>query len=182
MTAPVPDFKAIRIFLMDVDGVMTGGGIILGSRELELKRFHVQDGMGITLVKSAGLRVGILTGRTSEAVTLRSRELDIDMVYQGSGNKLKGYATLKQRYEFKDNEVLYIGDDIQDIPILKRVAIPVCVRDAVAEAKKYAFYVTSSASGDGAIRETVDWFLKKRGDYNVIIEKMLQNWEEEVAA
>jgi len=182
MTAPAPDFKAIRIFLMDVDGVMTGGGIILGSRELELKRFHVQDGMGITLIKSAGLQVGILTGRTSEAVTLRSRELDIDMVYQGSGNKLKGYATLKQRYEFEDSEVLYIGDDIQDIPILKRVAIPVCVRDAVAEAKKYAFHVTVCASGDGAIRETVDWFLKKRGDYNVIIEKMLQNWEEEVTA
>ena len=116
MTDTGLSFGRIRVFLMDVDGVLTGGGIYLGSQELELKRFHVHDGMGITLLRTAGIRVGILTGRTSEAVTLRSRELEIDMVYQGSHNKLKGYTYLKERYGFEDHEVLYVGDDLQDIP------------------------------------------------------------------
>ena len=172
-------FEGIRIFLMDVDGVLTGGGIYLGSQEQELKRFHVRDGMGITILRAAGIRVGILTGRTSEAVTLRSKELEIDMVYQGSHNKLKGYAYLKGRYGFEDQEVLYVGDDVQDIPILKRVAIPVCVRDADETAKRYAVYVTERRAGDGAIREVAAWLLKNRGDYDEIIETMLDQWEKE---
>ncbi|RTZ92018.1 MAG: 3-deoxy-D-manno-octulosonate 8-phosphate phosphatase [Deltaproteobacteria bacterium] len=175
-------FAQVNVFLMDVDGVLTGGGIYLGSQEMELKRFHVHDGMGITLLRAAGLRVGILTGRTSEAVTLRSKELDIDMVYQGSHNKLKGYAYLKERYAFSDDQVLYVGDDIQDIPILKRVAIPICVRDADMEAQRYAAYVTKKNAGDGAIREIASWFLKNRGDYEQIIEMMLNKWEEEITS
>ena len=175
-------FEQIRVFLMDVDGVLTGGGIYLGSQEMEFKRFHVHDGMGITLLRTAGLRVGILTGRTSEAVTLRSKELDIDIVYQGSHNKLKGYAYLKERYGFEDHEVLYVGDDIQDIPILKRVALPVCVKDADAEAKRYAAFVTEKKAGEGAIREIAIWFLKSRGDYAQIVEKMINQWEEEITS
>jgi len=175
-------FDKINVFLMDVDGVLTGGGIYLGSQEMEFKRFHVHDGMGITLLRTAGLRVGILTGRTSEAVTLRSKELDIDIVYQGSHNKLKGYAYLKERYGFEDHEVLYVGDDIQDIPIMKRVAIPVSVRDGDTEVKRYAAYVTKKRAGDGAIREIANWFLLNRGDYTQIIEKMINQWEEEIAS
>lgn len=181
MNEPTYAFDKIRIFLMDVDGVLTGGGIYLGSQEMEFKRFHVHDGMGITLLRTAGLRVGILTGRTSEAVTLRSKELDIDMVYQGSSNKLKGYAYLKERYGFEDGEVLYVGDDIQDIPIMKRVAIPVSVSDGDDEVKRHAAYITEKRAGDGAIREIANWFLKSRGDYDQIVEKMLKQWEEEIA-
>ncbi len=181
MNEPTYAFDKIRVFLMDVDGVLTGGGIYLGSQEMEFKRFHVHDGMGITLLRAAGLRVGILTGRTSEAVTLRSKELDIDMVYQGSSNKLKGYAYLKERYGFEDGEVLYVGDDIQDIPIMKRVAIPVSVSDGDDEVKRHAAYITEKRAGDGAIREIANWFLKSRGDYDQIVEKMLKQWEEEIA-
>ena len=172
-------FREIKVFLMDVDGVLTGGGIYLGSQEVELKRFHIHDGMGIALLKAAGIRVGILTGRTSEAVTLRSKELEIDMVYQGSHNKLKGYAYLKERYTFEDKEVLYVGDDIQDIPILKRVAIPVCVTDADEEARRHAVYVTERRAGNGAIREVANWLLKNRGDYPWVVKKMLDQWEKE---
>ncbi len=182
MNEPLLPFKQVQAFIMDVDGVLTGGGIYLGSQELELKRFHVHDGMGITLLRTAGLRVGILTGRTSEAVTLRSKELGIDMVYQGSHNKLKGYTYLKERYAFEDSEVMYVGDDIQDIPILKRVAIPVCVTDADEEAKRHAVYITRKRAGNGAIREVANWFLKNRGDYAHVIEKMLNQWEKEVAS
>ncbi len=173
-------FREIKVFLMDVDGVLTGGGIYLGSQELELKRFHVHDGMGITLLRTAGIRVGILTGRTSEAVTLRSRELEIDMVYQGSHNKLTGYTYLKKRYGFEDREVLYVGDDLQDIPILKRVAIPVCVMDAEEIARRHAVYITEKHAGDGAIREVVTWLMKNRGDYERIVENMLNQWEKEI--
>ena len=175
-------FDRVKVFLMDVDGVLTGGGIYLGSQEMEFKRFHVHDGMGITLLRAAGLRVGIHTGRTSEAVTLRSKELDIDIVYQGSHNKLKGYAYLKERYSFEDQEVLYVGDDIQDIPIMKRVAIPVSVRDGDDEVRRYAAYVTRKRAGDGAIREIANWFLENRGDYKQIIEKMIHQWEEEIVS
>lgn len=182
MAEPLLPFKQVRVFIMDVDGVLTGGGIYLGSQEIELKRFHVHDGMGITLLRTAGIRIGILTGRTSEAVTIRSKELEIDMVYQGSQNKLKGYTYLKERYKFEDREVLYVGDDIQDIPILKRVAIPVCVMDADDEAKRYAVYVTQSKAGVGAIREIANWFLKNRGDFEQVIDKMLNQWEKEVTS
>ncbi len=180
MTESALPFDKVHVLLMDVDGVLTGGGIYLGSQEMEFKRFHVHDGMGITLLRTAGLRVGILTGRTSEAVTLRSKELEMDIVYQGSHNKLKGYAYLKERYGFEDHEVLYVGDDIQDIPIMKRVAIPVTVKDGDDEVKRYAAYVTEKRAGDGAIREIANWFLKNRGDYAKVIEKMLNKWEEEI--
>ncbi len=182
MTERALPFGRVTVFLMDVDGVLTGGGIYLGSQEMEFKRFHVHDGMGITLLRVAGLRVGILTGRTSEAVTLRSKELGIDMVYQGSSNKLKGYAYLKERYGFEDGEVLYVGDDVQDIPILKRVAIPVSVRDGDDEVKRYAAYVTKRRAGDGAVREIANWFLKSRGDYRQVVEKLLKQWEEEITS
>jgi 3-deoxy-D-manno-octulosonate 8-phosphate phosphatase (KDO 8-P phosphatase) len=152
--------RTIKMILLDVDGVMTDGGIILGPGSVELKKFHTHDGMGITLAKAAGLLVGILSGRDSEIVTKRAKELGIDEVQQGLFNKKEGYLTVLKRYRLRDEEIAYMGDDILDIPILERVGFSVCVADGAEEAKKVSHYITKRKGGDGAVREVVEMLLK----------------------
>ena len=155
--------RKIKMLLMDVDGVMTDGGIILGSDGIELKRFHVQDGMGITLAKAAGLLVGILTGRDSEAVRRRAEELGLDEVQQGFFHKEDGYRAILERYGLKDVEIAYMGDDVLDLPILKRVGLSICVANGTREAKRASHYITKRRGGDGAVREVVEMLLKAMG-------------------
>jgi len=152
----------VRLLLMDVDGVLTKGEIIYGPGRLELKVFHVQDGMGITLARAAGLRVGILTGRTSEAVTRRCRELAVDIVVQNSPDKKAGYEAIKREYGHSDEEIAYIGDDIQDIPVLRQVGLPLGVRNSVPEVKQLCAYVASQDGGNGAVRDIIEWILEKQ--------------------
>jgi len=164
----------IKLILLDVDGVMTDGGIILGPGDIELKRFHVQDGMGITLAKAAGLLVGILTSRDSEIVTKRAKELGIDEVQQGLFNKEEGYLTILKKYRLRDEEIAYIGDDILDIPILERVGFSACVADGAEEAKKVSHYITEKKGGDGAVREVVEMLLEGRGNKEAILASVLK--------
>jgi 3-deoxy-D-manno-octulosonate 8-phosphate phosphatase (KDO 8-P phosphatase) len=152
----------VRLLLMDVDGVLTRGQIIYGPGPLELKVFHVRDGMGITLARAAGLRVGILTGRTSEAVTRRCRELAVDIVVQNSPDKKAGYEAIKREHHYADEEIAYIGDDIQDIPVLQQVGIPLGVRNSVPEVKQLCTYVAAHDGGDGAVREIIEWILERQ--------------------
>jgi 3-deoxy-D-manno-octulosonate 8-phosphate phosphatase (KDO 8-P phosphatase) len=155
--------RKIRMLLLDVDGVMTDGGILLGSGSLELKKFNAHDGMGIALAKAAGLLIGILTGRDSEAVRRRVRELEIDEIQQGTIDKEKGYEAVLKKYGLRDEEIAYIGDDLLDIPILRRAGLPICVADGVEEAKKVSYYVTQKKGGEGAVREAVERILTGRG-------------------
>jgi len=153
----------IKMLIIDVDGVMTDGGIILGSDSTELKKFHVRDGMGVTLAKAAGLNVGILTSRDSEIVKRRANELGIDEVQQGFFCKEEGYREILKRHGLRDEEVAYIGDDIQDIPILRRVGFSVCVADGADEAKQVSHYITQKKGGEGAVREVVEFLLNGLG-------------------
>jgi 3-deoxy-D-manno-octulosonate 8-phosphate phosphatase (KDO 8-P phosphatase) len=155
--------RRIKMLLLDVDGVMTDGGIILGPGEIELKRFHVHDGMGITLAKAAGLKVGILTGRDSEAVRKRAKELRIDVVHQGSDDKEKGYQAILKEYGLTDEEIAYVGDDVLDVPILKKVGLPICVANGMDEAKAVSCYITETKGGHGAVREVVEMLLTGTG-------------------
>jgi 3-deoxy-D-manno-octulosonate 8-phosphate phosphatase (KDO 8-P phosphatase) len=155
--------RRVKMLLLDVDGVMTDGGIILGPGEIEMKRFNTLDGMGITLARAAGLRVGILTGRSSEAVSKRAKELKIDEVQEGSNDKEKGYQEILKKYELRDEEIAYVGDDVFDIPILKRAGLAVCVASGAEDAKKVSHYVTRRKGGDGAVREVVEMLLEKTG-------------------
>jgi len=152
----------IKLLLMDVDGVLTKGEIIYGSGQSELKVFHVRDGMGITLAQAGGLRVGVLTGRTSEAVARRCRELGVDIVLQNSPDKMAGYQEIKRECSYSDEEIAYIGDDIQDIPVLRQVGVPLGVRNSVNEVKQLCMYVASQCGGDGAVREIIEWILEKQ--------------------
>ncbi len=159
------DAKAqkIRMLLLDVDGVMTDGGILLGSDSIELKKFHAHDGMGIALAKAVGILVGILTGRDSEAVRRRAKELEIDEIQQGTIDKEKGYEAILKKYGLKDEEIAYVGDDLLDIPILKRAGLSICVANGVEEAKKVSHYVTKKKGGEGAVREAVEKILTRKG-------------------
>jgi len=170
--------RKIKMLLMDVDGVMTDGGIILGSDGIELKRFHVQDGMGITLAKAAGLLVGILTGRDSEAVRRRAKELGIDEVQQGFFDKEDGYRAILERYGLKDAEIAYMGDDLLDIPILKRVGLSICVANGTREAKRASHYITRRRGGDGAVREVVEMLLKGMGEEKKVLASILNRARE----
>jgi len=162
--------KELRILILDVDGVMTDGGIILVGKEEEAKRFDVQDGMGVTLARAAGLKVGIITGRKSAVVRRRAQELNIDEVCAGHFGKAEALDFILDKYNLDPAQVAYIGDDILDLPVMRVVGLPIAVANARPEVKAASLYVTNSAGGHGAIREAVDWLLELRGERNGIYE------------
>ena len=153
----------IRLLLLDVDGVMTDGGIIYDGNGLETKAFNVKDGHGIKMLQRHGIEVGIITGRTSLVVDIRARELGIELVYQGALKKLESYLDVKRRTGLTDSQIAYVGDDIIDVPVMRRVIFAAAPADGVLEARNAAHYVTTCAGGRGAVREVCDLILKGRG-------------------
>ena len=165
----------LRILLLDVDGVMTDGGIILIGADTEAKRFDVQDGMGITLARAAGIRVGIITSRTSEVVQRRAKELGITDISQGSKKKVEALKQMLNKSGLSASQAAYIGDDIQDIPVLKRVGLPIAVQNAVPEVKECCLHVTQARGGHGAVREAVDWLLELRGEKEQVYQQFTES-------
>lgn len=155
--------KKIKLLLLDVDGVLTDGRIILDNHGDELKAFHVRDGHGIKMVQKAGIVVGIITGRKSEVVNIRARELGITEVYQGAHEKIAVYDSILKKYGFHDDDVAYMGDDIVDVGIFKRTGLAVTVADADPSVKSYVDMVTKTAGGRGAVREFINLILKHQG-------------------
>jgi 3-deoxy-D-manno-octulosonate 8-phosphate phosphatase (KDO 8-P phosphatase) len=162
--------RAVRLhlLLMDVDGVMTDGGIILVGETEEAKCFDIQDGMGVTLARAAGLKVGIITGRESHAVRRRAEELQIDEVCQGFFHKEDALRLLLEKHRLDASEVAYMGDDVLDVPVMKQVGLPIAVSNACPEVKDRSIYVTRAHGGNGAVREVVDWLLELRGQKNEV--------------
>lgn len=158
----------IRLLLLDVDGVMTDGGIIYDGNGVETKIFNVKDGHGIKMLQRYGIEVGIITGRTSLVVDIRARELGIQLVYQGALKKLDSYLDVKQRTGFSDSQIAYIGDDVIDVPVMRRVIFAASPADGLLEARSVAHYVTICAGGRGAVREVCDLILKGRGFWQEI--------------
>lgn len=156
--------SGLRILLLDVDGVLTDGGIILIGHDLEAKRFDVQDGMGITMLRSAGLMVGIVTSRTSDVVQRRAKELGIEELFQGVKEKPLVLDSLQGKYGISPSQAAFVGDDIQDISIMKRVGLPIAVQNAAPEVKAISVYVANATGGHGAVREVAEWLLDLRGD------------------
>lgn len=155
--------KGIKLILLDVDGVLTDGRIVLDSHGNELKFFHVRDGHGIKLAQKAGIHIGIITGRNSEVVNIRARELGITEVHQGAHDKQEVYDSILKKYGLKPEEVAFIGDDIVDVPILRRVGIAVAVKDADRSIIPFVHMVTKSRGGRGAVREFINFVLKCQG-------------------
>lgn len=163
--------RKIKLLLSDVDGVLTDGGIIIDDNGIETKRFNVKDGHGIKLLQRAGIEVALLTGRMSKVVSYRAAELNITNVVQGAKDKKTAYKALREQTGFADEEIAYVGDDIVDIPILRRVGVAIAVEDAVDEVKAVADYVTSCSGGQGAIREVAECILKTQDHWERLMER-----------
>ncbi|ODS34487.1 MAG: 3-deoxy-D-manno-octulosonate 8-phosphate phosphatase [Candidatus Scalindua rubra] len=163
--------KNVKIVIIDVDGVLTDGKIILDSNGNESKTFYVQDGTGITYLHRAGIKTAIISGRKSKVVEHRARELCIEDVYQDVHNKLEVYEKILKKHKINDNEICYIGDDLIDLPILRKVGFSVAVPNAPVEVKESASYITNAPGGYGAIREVAEKILKSQGKWDMIISR-----------
>lgn len=161
--------RKIRVLLMDVDGVLTDGCVwLLSHRDgsaSELKGFSAYDGAGLKIARTAGLRTGIITGRESAAVAMRARECEIEFVYQGRAVKLDAYQEILRATGASDGEVAYVGDDLPDLSILRRVGLAVAVANASPEVKRAAHYVTARSGGEGAVREVIELIVKAQGKW-----------------
>lgn len=159
----------IRLLLLDVDGVLTDGRITYDANGVESKSFDVKDGHGLKMLQRAGIKVGIITGRQSQVVTVRAQELGIEIVCQGAKQKLPPYEAILQEHGFSDYEVAYVGDDLVDLPILRRVGFAVTVADGVEELREHVDYVTRRPGGRGAVREVCDLLMKEAGQWDRIV-------------
>jgi 3-deoxy-D-manno-octulosonate 8-phosphate phosphatase (KDO 8-P phosphatase) len=169
--------RRVRLLALDVDGVLTDNGVYIGAvagERVELKRFDIQDGLGLALLAGTGIRVALVSGRRSEATALRARELHIDEVIQDSGaRKVPALGDLLTRLKLAWDEVAFVGDDLADLPVLQRVGLPIAVANAVEEVKAAAAYVTEAAGGRGAVREVVTAVLRARGEYEGAVDRYL---------
>ncbi len=157
--------EKIKLLLLDVDGVLTDGRIIIDDRGVETKHFHVRDGQGIALLLSAGIEVGFITARSSRAVSRRAAELGVRAVYQGVADKVQTYNEIKRRRRLTDQQIAYVGDDIGDRGILRQAGLAVLVRDGCAELIPSADLVTRAPGGKGAVREVAELLLRAQGKW-----------------
>jgi 3-deoxy-D-manno-octulosonate 8-phosphate phosphatase (KDO 8-P phosphatase) len=170
MTSEVQKRAArIKLLLMDCDGVLTDGRIWLFENGEEQKGFHTRDGLGLELLHRAGLRSGIISGRTSAAVQKRAQGLGMSFVIQGCEDKHKAFTEILDHALVDTLEVAYIGDDLNDIPLMLQSGLGVAVADAAPETREHAHYITSAAGGFGAVREVIELILKAQGRWDELI-------------
>ena len=161
----------IKLLLLDVDGVLTDGRIIYDNHGNELKAFDVKDGHGLKLLQRTGIKVGIITGRSSAVVTRRAQELGIEILYQGALRKLEPYLEILSEQGLIDEQVAYIGDDLIDLPILQRVGFSATVADAVPEVFPYVDYIATRPGGCGAVREICDLLVRASGQWDELTKR-----------
>lgn len=159
----------VKMVISDVDGVLTDGSIYKGGDGSEFKRFNVSDGAGVAMARAASLKIALISGRRSEATEVRAKELKIEDVYNGTLNKITPYEALQKKYNLKDEEIAYVGDDLIDIPVMERVGIAIAVANAYPPVKAKADYITELSGGEGAFREAVTWIIKQQGRYEEIL-------------
>jgi 3-deoxy-D-manno-octulosonate 8-phosphate phosphatase (KDO 8-P phosphatase) len=164
---------AIELLVLDVDGVLTDGSVIYADDGAELKRFHVRDGSGLKLWRLAGKRAAIVSGRESVAVERRAAELGVSPVVQGRDDKLAAFAEVLAATGLRAEQACAIGDDLPDVPVLRRCGLAVAVADACAQAREAAAFVTAAPGGRGAVREAIEWLLKLQGRWDEAVARYL---------
>jgi len=173
--------QRVRLLGLDVDGVLTNNAVYLGlagGERVEFKQFDIRDGLGIHLARRAGLRVAWISGRFSEATALRAAELDVDdLVQEDAARKVPALAELLARHGLGWDEVAFVGDDLADLPVMRRVGLPIAVADAVGEIREAAAYVSRLPGGAGAVREVVEVLLRTRGEWDDVLESYLRQRE-----
>lgn len=172
--ARLEDIEAV---LMDVDGVLTNGMIILGQGNTELKCFHVRDGMAITVARECGLKIGFVTSRTSEIVKRRGEELGVDYVFQGVQDKVSKIKEISDSENIPLDRLCFIGDDINDIVVLRRVGFSATVSDAPDEVKSSADYVSANKGGAEAVRDIIRHILTAQSKWSETINRMIEKWD-----
>ncbi|MDA8126402.1 MAG: HAD-IIIA family hydrolase [Deltaproteobacteria bacterium] len=161
--------RKVKLLMMDVDGVLTDGRIIIDDAGLESKHFHVRDGHGLKMVMRIKVGVALVTGRTSKVVAHRAADLGIVEVHQGIKNKAEVLPGILEKFHLAAEETAYIGDDLVDIPLLRRVGFSVAVADAIPEVRGVADYVTKQGGGQGAVREVCDMILKAQDHWGEVV-------------
>jgi len=168
-----PNLSNIKILVLDVDGVLTNGALIINADGSESKLFNTLDGHGIRMWQRAGLKVAFLSGRSSESTKYRAEQLEVDYCLQDCHNKLDGLEKFLEQSGLSAREVAYIGDDLPDLPPIWYVGFGVAVANAVDEVKQYADYVTTRRGGSGAVREVIEYILKSTGKWQELMKRYL---------
>lgn len=166
--------KAIKLLILDVDGVLTSGVVYYGNNGFEMKGFHLHDGLGIKLLQKTGVLAAIISGKNSESVVRRVEELHIEHVYLGHDDKIPSYEELKQKLKLNDNEIAYMGDDLPDLPLLRRAGLALTVPQAPEIIKQHADFITKNKAGKGAVREACEFIMEAQGRYQSVIQSYLE--------
>lgn len=165
------DFKQIQLLILDVDGVLTDGGIIVHSDGTESKRFCVYDGHRIKMWHRTGRVSAIISGRDSRATAIRAEQLSVPYVFQGCLEKLSAFESLLKELKLTPDRTAYIGDDLMDLPLVRRVGFGVAVANAVDDLKQYADWVTAKPGGNGAVGETIEYILQQANEWDPLLER-----------
>jgi 3-deoxy-D-manno-octulosonate 8-phosphate phosphatase (KDO 8-P phosphatase) len=176
-TAVLSRLSAVRLLLMDVDGVLTNGKIVITDQQLESKQYSSRDGLGIILGRRHGLTLGVISGRTSPATDFRCRSLKFNEIHLGRLDKLPVLEEISQRTHIPVSEIAYIGDDLVDLPVMKVVGISACPSDAHEEVLSRVDIVLGAAGGDGCVRMLIDFWLKATGKWETVLEDTFRNSE-----
>jgi len=163
----------IRLVIFDVDGVLTDGSLFLGDDGQEYKAFNSKDGHGMKMLQASGIAIAIITGRSSEVVRIRMQSLGIEHVFQGVEDKAGAYAGLKAQLGLQDDEIAYVGDDIVDLPVMRRVGLAISVADGHALVREHAHWTTGHAGGQGAAREVCELLMQAQGTLPAALEAYL---------
>lgn len=156
--------SVIKLLICDVDGVMTDGSLFFGDNALEYKAFHSRDGLGIMMLQRSGIPLAVITARTSKVVTHRMKNLKIDLVFQGQLDKVQAFEQLCRQLELTPEQVAYVGDDLVDLPVMKKVGFSVAVADAHERVKQFADWTTQHKGGHGAVRDVCELLMEAQGN------------------
>lgn len=166
--------KHIRLVIFDVDGVLTSGRLFYSQHGTELKDFHVHDGQGMKILQQTGVQIAIITARESTAVAKRMQDLGITHVYQGNSDKLPAYEELKKKLNLVDRQIAYLGDDLPDLPVLRRVGLSATVANAPQIIRDHVAWTTEARGGEGAAREFCELIMRAQDTLSSAIESYLQ--------
>ena len=166
--------KKLKLLILDVDGVLTDGRLFFDNSGTEYKCFHARDGHGIKLLRQTGVEVAVISGRKSNSVALRMKNLGIEYVYQGHENKIAAFHEILQSLSIEPEQAAHVGDDLLDLPVMTRVGLSIAVNDANDAVKDYADWCTETPGGLGAVREVCDFIMKSQGTFDGVLKSYMQ--------
>ncbi len=161
--------EKLKLLILDVDGVLTDGRLFFDDAGVEYKCFHARDGHGIKLLRQTGVEIAVISGRKSNSVAIRMKNLGIDLVYQGHENKISAFHEILAQLNLKPEQAAHVGDDLLDLPLMKRAGLAIAVNDANFAVKRYADWCTDTPGGLGAVREVCDMIMHAQGNFEQVL-------------